>query len=989
MLWLTSSVAHVPRACAQIELTTEGLDGPIVVSADTANHWRQGAYDVWLLRGHCLVQQDLTYARSQEAVIWVEQAAPDSPELSRAIVYLEGDVQIEQNVDGQATRIVERSWFGRFSSVSPIEVRVANPGPEPKTKPAVWHAAMAKRDPYARDALQQAQFAQFDGGAVQNDPLPPGTRRLRAYPRSSSVPVNARYFPSADGSEWIVTVDSGINLIIDGIDELGSVDITTDRIVIWTRGLDQPDLQGQVAQSGNTPLEIYMEGNIVFRQGERVVYAERMYYDATNQRGTVLGAEVLTPVPEYLGLLRLKANVLQQVNRDQFYAQDGFITSSRIGQPGYRLQSGQVFFEDHQRPVIDPYTGGPAIDPQTNEPVITHDRLATARNNLVYLGPVPVFYWPTFATDLTDPTLYVDGFSVKNDQIFGTQVLVDLDAYEVLGIRNRPKGTKWDFSVDYLSKRGLAGGTSFRYNRADSLFGVPSSYAGTFDVWGLHDSGLDNLGLGRQALVPESRTRYRNFLRHRQFLPDNYRVTAELGLISDRNFLESFFENEWDNSKDYTTGIELKRLQENSSWSITGDGRVNDFFTQTTQARADHFLLGQELFSDRVTWFEHTFGGYQELGVASTPKDPTDAAQWQFLPWEVPSQGERFSTKHELDLPLPFGPFRLTPYVLGAFDHWGEDLNGNPLDRLYGQTGLRASIPFWKVYPNAESGLFNVHGIAHKLTFDADVFVAESSADLDQLPLYEPVDDDNIEHFRSRFGINTFGGVTPIQFDERFYALRSGLASNVTSPSSEIADDLAAARLGLNQRWQTKRGYPGRRRIIDWIVLDTGTTFYANPDRDNFGEAVGLTDYDFRWHVGDQLTMLSSGLFDFFDDGQKIITVGGHLIRPPRGGLSLQFRHFEGPFTSNAVIATYSYHMSPKWISTMGSFIDITNNNYGQMLGLTRIGESLLFTIGVTNNSSKDIVGFNISIEPRFLPRTRTLGAGGAAIPMAGLYGLE
>ena len=57
-----------------------------------------------------------------------------------------------------------------------------------------------------------------------------------------------------------------------------------------------------------TPLEIYMEGNIVFRQGERVIYADRMYYNVPNHTGTILNAEMLTPVKNYEGLLRLKSD---------------------------------------------------------------------------------------------------------------------------------------------------------------------------------------------------------------------------------------------------------------------------------------------------------------------------------------------------------------------------------------------------------------------------------------------------------------------------------------------------------------------------------------------------------------------------------------------------------------------------------------------------------------------------------------------------------
>ena len=55
----------------------------------------------------------------------------------------------------------------------------------------------------------------------------------------------------------------------------------------------------------------------------------------------------------------------------------------------------------------------------------------------------------------------------------------------------------------------------------------------------------------------------------------------------------------------------------------------------------------------------------------------------------------------------------------------------------------------------------------------------------------------------------------PPQFDPRTFALRQGLQRLVASPSDVIADDLEQFRVGLHQRWQTKRGLPGRERIVD------------------------------------------------------------------------------------------------------------------------------------------------------------------------------
>ena len=61
---------------------------------------------------------------------------------------------------------------------------------------------------------------------------------------------------------------------------------------------------------------------------------------------------------------------------------------------------------------------------------------------------------------------------------------------------------------------------------------------------------------------------------------DNLQLSAEVGWISDRNFLEQYLEREWDEQKDQTTGVELKQATDNHSWSITADARVNSHMSR-------------------------------------------------------------------------------------------------------------------------------------------------------------------------------------------------------------------------------------------------------------------------------------------------------------------------------------------------------------------------------------------------------------------------
>jgi len=828
--------------------------------------------------------------------------------------------------------------------------------------------------------------------------LPPGTRRLRMFARGGMA-IHAEWFTDPATGQAIAVVSSPVNLIIDGLPQVGTLDVSTDRLVIWTVDVLDAGRGDGSLQSEDIPLEIYMEGNIEFRQGQRIVYADRMYYDVNARRGIVLDAELLTPVPQYEGLLRLRADVLRQLNEHQFMAENAWITSSRMGRPRYRIQTEEAYFEHYQRMRFDPLTGAPVLDPETREPVIDHQGLATARNNVLFLGQVPIFYYPFIATDLTKPHYYVRRARLKNDSVFGTQVLTDWDAYQILGIQQPPEGTEWDVSFDLLTDRGFGHGTTFTYQR-DSFLGWDGPTSGLVDYWGIHDTGLDNLGLGRRALRPAKDYRYRLFWQHRQLFANNMQLSAELGWISDRNFLEQYFEREWDELKDETTGVELKQIHDNISWSITADIRLNKFFTRTEWLpRFDHFWLGQELLADRFTWFEHTSAGYARFRTASVPEDPADAP-FDYLAWErvagpgvlpLATGSERLATRQELDLPVRLGPFKFVPYVLGEFAHWGEDRSGDDLQRLYGQVGVRASMPMWKVDPTVENQLFNVHGIAHKILFEVEFAYADANQDMTELPLYDPLDDDSVEHFRRRLAMNTFGlPLVPLPFDERFYALRTGMAGWVTAPSMEIADDLSTFRLGMRHRWQTKRGRPGSRRIIDWVTLDAHATLFPDELRDNFGKTVGLVDYDARWHVGDRLTLATSGAFDFFADGPRIISVGGFLSRPPRGSLYLGVHLLDGPIDSTILAFSYTYRMSPKWVSSFGTTVDLADDgNIGQNFSLTRVGESFLISLGVTVDHSRDNVGVNVAVEPRFLPMTRLGRAGGARIPPAGAYGLE
>lgn len=978
---------------------------------DSVLRWSDATGEYYVLEGRCQLQTPEESITSEVMVIQVARSEGTAPWLVR--VAASGRVQsngkpvstpyreqwsaaLEPTVDAPRYRGVATTKPAQLelltrNQVTPAQtIRADTSGEMIEASGAVVAAQATSTLPQvvapdqplmpAEPAQASSRFQLILGG---------GTRAIEIVSRGTASSAQIETQNRPDTGETVVVARGGVTILIRDVQaqlpggerlDLGTVSLSADKIVGWL-----PIVTGLFSGSNSLEQaegEFYLEGNIVFRQGERVVYADSMYYNVTREYGMVLSAEAITPVPEYDGLIRLKADVLQQVSSGEFIAFDAAVTTSRMGVPRYWLQSDQLRFSDQTKAGIDPVTGAP---------VEISDRVLTSTGSFVYLGGVPVLYWPTFSSDVTVPSFYITGIKVKNDSIFGTQAHVDFDLFQLLGVEDPPDGVRWTLSTGYLSERGPALGTAVTYNRP-SFFGLPGPTSGFVDAWGVYDTGRDILGFDRRDLVPEEEYRGRVLGRHRQWLPYDYEMIAEVGYISDRNFLEQYFESEYDRAKDHDTSLRLRKYYFNNLFELSAEAQANEFYTETQRLPAfDHYLLGGSILGDRLTWSMHNQVSYADLNVATSPLDPAqDAITQTPLPGEFDAEGVVASTRHEISMPLELGPIKFSPFVSGEASHYGEDATGEPLTRLLGQGGVRAALPMWRVDPNVQSSLLNVRGLAHKIEFRGEYFYADSDANLDELPLYDPLDDDAQEEFRRRFFFSTFGGGLPARFDPRNYAFRQGVQRYVTNPSEVIADDLSQMRLGVHNRWQTKRGVPGRERIVDLMRFDFDTILFPEADRDNFGETIGPTTYDFRYHLGDRVTLLSDGYADFFDDGLRSISAGVRTSRPGLGDVYVGLMSLEGPISASVLRSSYDYRLNEKWILTAASTYDFGNTgNVGQTVAVTRIGESMLIRLGLDIDAGRDNVGFVFAIEPRFWP-ARTLGSlGGQLIPPPGLEGLE
>ena len=218
--------------------------------------------------------------------------------------------------------------------------------------------------------------------------------------RAATSATTSKRSPRRRAKKWSRS-RGGVNIVIQGLavpnvpatlGPLGDIDIEADRVVIWgldsgTGGLGQPAAQ-PVTQQSDQPLEIYMEGNIVFRQGDRTVYATRMFYDVKRQIGIILDAELLTPVPqrERLSIPRPHSppRRIAQAARPRRTSSPKTASSRPAASksPSYDLTGGTMTLTDSQQPLIDPATGQQVVNPQTGQPAYRALQPAAKRKQL-------------------------------------------------------------------------------------------------------------------------------------------------------------------------------------------------------------------------------------------------------------------------------------------------------------------------------------------------------------------------------------------------------------------------------------------------------------------------------------------------------------------------------------------------------------------------------------------------------------------------------
>lgn len=940
-------------------------------SGDGKEHILLFEYDVRLEIGPNLM-------RSNSALVWIKPRRTDYRGTVRVYydvqVYLEGDVSLDKNrgfgtVDFRPSVIEKgRSLVSRFSVSGEIFVRseerysgqmaelfemgiyqnaqtVVRPlrdGPLIAAEamvPSLRGPAAVEQRLASSEEIGVPAWERTDLLGLDQPPVAPlgrlGPSEQEAPEYQYPVNIAGMWEPAPviestmlEDGRTVTTVVGRFYLWQKQDEEGGMIEFQADHAVIYSQGTNFQvggEQAGSTLGSGRVEA-VYFRGNIVMTETGATIRADEVYYDFLKRQALAVKAErrIFDPargVPIYM-----RAEELRQVSKYVFRADDVVMTTSEFFEPQVALHSSSVVLTDLTG--IKARQEGSADDSAYD---------AVMRDVTFKIDGLPVFYWPKIRTDLERPDIPLKKLSAGWDSDYGATLETDWNLSKLLGRKERA-GVNSVLAADYFGERGYGAGTDISY--------VEQNYLGVFRGYLLKDNGTDDLGLVRERrnLDAGKDIRGRVQWRHRHFLPYDWQATFEASYATDENYLEQFNRTEFETGKNQETLVHLKRIKDNWGFSLLNKFRITDHRRVTEELPTIEFhIKGQSFWDHKLTYYSDTqVSRLRELFPDGTP----DLVAEDFYTF--------FSTRHEVDLPITAGVWKIVPFIAGTaayndFDStaFDESINGDmvePENSVYsGELGMRVSTLFWKVYPDVKSRLWNVNGLRHIVKPHAELV---------------------------------------------------GYAEN--DGTFEMRDVL---NVGVLQRWQTKRMSEGREQSVDWIRLDTNVTWldendgeevgpgyflWNNPSipsllrRDNttFGPVRNAITNEFMWRVSDTTAVLSDMHFDLgsYELQQHNIGVSRYIypdISYYVGGRYLKNTIVDVPADgvyekgSYSVVGAMTYRMNSRYTLVFSQEYNIEyDKNVLTEVSFIRQYHRMFYALGYSRDYSRDRETVFFSIWP-------------------------
>ena len=424
--------------------------------------------------------------------------------------------------------------------------------------------------------------------------------------------------------------------------------------------------------------EAIAEGNVRVTQKGAYFTGERMNYNFETKKGIVLKG-YLNSTPFYG-----KANEVDKIeNKDQFKLDGGYITTCDLEKPHYRVRAKQIML----------YLGDKVI----------------AKHIFVYIGNVPVLYWPYYVQPLKERKSYIT-IIPGNKKDWGYYALTSYRYY----IDQNNKG---DILLDYRTKMGVAEGINHYYETPDIGRGAVKVYYTRENAFVYQSTNAEI-------------DRWRWQVRHEWDMGEGTDTKAlfEFNTMSDRDVIKDFFYNEYEeigaNPDNYLTFITQK---ESYSTQFLIRARMDNFLDVVERLpEFDITVPDNQVFKDikilkdvpiyykmnsSAVYLNHEF---DNTNTSTPQKDIGDG---------------RVDTYNQISYAAKlFRALSVTPYAALEDTYYSRLATSetNQIRNIF-TAGVNNSIKFYKVYDVTSNFLgIDINKLRHVITPTANYFYSPS-----------------------------------------------------------------------------------------------------------------------------------------------------------------------------------------------------------------------------------------------------------------------
>lgn len=430
--------------------------------------------------------------------------------------------------------------------------------------------------------------------------------------------------------------------------------------------------------------DAFLSGRVRVTQPGGLLTGDEVLYNFETRKGAVLKAHGI--VDPWL----TAGDRVDKVSDSGFVARAGYLTSCDFETPHTRLQAKQVR-------------------------IIPGDRVSI-RHAVLYVGPIPILYLPSYTHPLDDRRPRVTltpGYSKE----WGAFLLSAWRYYFHEQLQGR-------IHLDYRERRDLALGVDTRYWFTEENEGILRTYY------------TQERRLGREHLVfaddkapTVERGRYRLQWRHRWQIDRDTTATGELHYSKDDRFLQEFFEREFEEDAHPKTYLQVIRSTPRYGVSLLARKRVNRFETEIEQLPE----LRYDVRPTAIPWTRP----WEALAPWWADEGPAPSGQGWLNQWYYQSTSSynafyrkpayagvndhlhRLDTLHQISYQARLlGALNVTPFVATRQTWYSKEGFKNE-DALRGifETGVDVNTKFFRIFDmETDVAGLDIHRVRHVVT---------------------------------------------------------------------------------------------------------------------------------------------------------------------------------------------------------------------------------------------------------------------------------